>query len=131
MDPGHTRAFDIGPLPEDSHARLIHLSNVFGRVLFDTARDPAMDQARSLPESMRPEAEKLINDVLYAAVQVLDGVTKPITNDRLGVEIVLSARLRDKATGEVSDVVELGPNGEGLTMGFAGWVQGDFGAVSP
>jgi hypothetical protein len=73
----------------------------------------------------------LINDVLYAVVQVLDGVTKPITNDRLKVEIVLSARVRDKATREVSDVVELGPNGEGLTMGFAGWVQGDFGAVSP
>jgi hypothetical protein len=58
MDPGRARAFDIRPLPEDSHARLIHLSNVFGRVLFDAARDLAMDQGGSLPESMRPEAEK-------------------------------------------------------------------------
>jgi hypothetical protein len=131
MDSGRARTFDIGPLPQDPHARLIHLSNVFGRVLFDTARDPAMNQARSLPKSMRPEAERLVNDVLYAVVQVLDGVTEPITNDRLRVEIVLSARLRDKATGQVSDVVELGPNGEGLTMGFAGWVRGDFGTVAP
>jgi hypothetical protein len=40
MDPGRARAFDIGPLPEDSHARLIHLSSVFGRVLFDAGKGP-------------------------------------------------------------------------------------------
>jgi hypothetical protein len=74
MDPGRARAFDIGPLPEDSHARLIHLSSVFGRVFLTRARDLAMGQGGSLPESMRPEAEKLVNDVLYAMVQVLDGV---------------------------------------------------------
>jgi hypothetical protein len=56
-------------------------------------------------------------------------VTPPIGNDQVGIEFVISARLRDKTTGEVSGVVELGPNGEGLGMGFAGWVQGDFGSL--
>ena len=53
MDPGRAGAFDIGPLPEDSHARLIHLSNVFGRVLFDAARDLAIDQGGSLPDFVK------------------------------------------------------------------------------
>jgi hypothetical protein len=87
-----------------------------------------MGQGGSLPESMRPEAEKLVNDVLYAMVQVLDGVTEPITNDRLRAEIVLSARRREKGTGQVSDVVELGPNGEGL--GPAGERQRSLGEPS-
>jgi hypothetical protein len=28
---------EIGQVPEDAHARLIHLSNAFGRLLFETA----------------------------------------------------------------------------------------------
>jgi hypothetical protein len=120
---------DIGPLSSDAHDRLIHLSNVFGRVLFDTARDPARERASALPEASREEVLALVDDLLYAVVQVLDGVTRPIGNDHLSMEIVASARLRDKTTGEVSEVVELGPDGEGLGMGFAGWVEGDFGSM--
>jgi hypothetical protein len=122
------QAMDIGPLSSDAHDRLIHLSNVFGRVLFDAARNPARERASVLPETSRQEVLALVDDVLYAVVQVLDGVTPPIGNDQVGIEFVISARLRDKTTGEVSGVVELGPNGEGLGMGFAGWVQGDFGS---
>jgi hypothetical protein len=28
--------FDVGRVPEDEHARLIHLSNAFGRLLFES-----------------------------------------------------------------------------------------------
>src|SRR5262245_9745779 len=98
---------DIGPIPSDAHDRLIHLSNVFGRVLFETARDPARRRASALPEASRDEALALVDDVLFAVVQVLDGVTRPIGNDQVGLELVLSARLRDKTTGDVSEVVEL------------------------
>jgi hypothetical protein len=62
-------------------------------------------------------------------VQALDGVTWPILNEDVSVEFVLDARLRDRTTEEVSEEVELGPDGEGLCMGFASWVQGDFGEV--
>jgi hypothetical protein len=120
---------DMGPLPSDAHDRLIHLSNVFGRVLFDAARDPARERASALPEASRDEALALVDEVLYAVVQVLDGVTRPIGNDQVDMQIVVSARLRDKATGEISELVELGPEGEGLGMGFAGWVEGDFGSL--
>jgi hypothetical protein len=121
---------DIGPLPEDAHARLIHLSNVLGRVLFDSVRNPARERAQAMPEGVRREAEMLVDDVLYGVAQILDGVTRPIGNDRLDMQLVISARLRYKGSGEVGEVVELGPNGEGLCMGFAGWVEGDFGSLS-
>ena len=129
MDTIRPNEFDMGPLPEDAHARLIHLSNVFGRVLFDSVRNPAMDRARAMPEAVAREAETLVDDVLYAVIQILDGVARPIGNDRLDMQLVLSARLRHKASRDVTELIELGPNGEGLCMGFAGWVDGDFGSL--
>ena len=121
---------DVGPIPEDPHARLIHLSNAFGRVLFDLARNPARERTRSMPEEVQSQAQTLVDDVLYAVVQLVDGVTSPIGNDQLDLQFVLSARLRDKRTRQTIELVEPGPNGEGLCIGFADWVQGDFGSLS-
>lgn len=87
---------DIGPLPEDAHARLIHLSNVLGRVLFDSVRNPARERAQAMPEGVRREAETLVDYVLYGVVQVLDGVTRPIGNDRLDMQLVISSRSADE-----------------------------------
>jgi hypothetical protein len=121
--------FEIGQLPEDEHARLIHLSNAFGRFMFDIVRGAAREGAKSIPDSHRPSVESLLDDQLYAVLQVLDGVTMPIGNDQVRLEFVLQARLRDSSDPSVVEVVELGPNGEGLCMGFQGWREGDFGGV--
>jgi hypothetical protein len=120
---------DVGELPDGTHARLIHLSNVFGRVLFDTARPPPLKSGESLPESVNTDAAGVVDRTLYGVLQVLDGVTSPIGNEDLDIRFVLKARVSDRATGQVIDEIELGPNGEGLCMGFHGWVEGDFGSV--
>jgi hypothetical protein len=48
-----TERLDVGELPDDSHARLIHLTNAFGRVLFDSARAPSLKRVGSLPEPIQ------------------------------------------------------------------------------
>jgi hypothetical protein len=106
MRPGR---IELGDLPDGTDQRRIHLSNAFGRVLLDNA-----DAA---------------DDVLYSVLQLLDGVTPPIANDSVRVEFVLTARVRDLSTNAVVDAVELAPDGEGLCMGYAGWIDGDFGSV--
>jgi hypothetical protein len=121
--------FEIGQLPEDEHAHLIHLSNAFGRLLFDVVRAPAREGAKSIPDSCRPSVESLLDDQLYAVLQMLDGVTMPLGNDQIRAEFVLKARLRDRSDLSAVEEVELGPNGEGFCMGFQGWRDGDFGAV--
>jgi hypothetical protein len=121
--------FDIGQVPEDAHARLIYLSNAFGRLLFETARAQAREEASSLPDPLQTQLQELLDAQLYAVLQILDGITVPIGNDRINLEFVLKARLRERENGEVFEEVELGPDGEGLCMGFQGWVEGDFGAV--
>ena len=52
---------DIGPLPEDAHARLIHLSNVLGRLLVENVRNPAKERAHAMPGEVRQEAETLVD----------------------------------------------------------------------
>jgi hypothetical protein len=126
-----TERLDVGELPDDSHARLIHLTNAFGRVLFDTARAPSLKRVGSLPEPIQREAAEISDGAIYGATQVLDGVTPPIGNAELDIKFVLTARLRDRKTGRVVEEIELGPNGEGLCMGFAGWKAGDFGTLPP
>ena len=121
--------FEVGPVPEDEHSRLVHLSNAFGRLLFDVVRAPTRERARSMPDSYRAGVEALLDEQLYAVLQILDGVTMPIGTDQVGVEFVLQARLRNRSDASVVSEVELGPDGEGLCMGYHGWREGDFGGV--
>jgi hypothetical protein len=126
-----TERLDVGELPADSHARLIHLTNVFGRVLFGSARAPSLKRVGSLPEPIQREAAEISDGAIYGALQVLDGVIPPIGNVELDIKFVLTARLRDRKTRRVVEEIELGPDGEGLCMGFAGWTAGDFGSLPP
>lgn len=123
--------FNIGPIPEDDHARLIHLSHAFGRLLFDKARTPWLERAASMNDAVRAEVEELLDGQLFAVVEILDGFYGPTTSEGVWVEFVLSARLEDRESGEVIDEVELGPNGEGLCIGYHSWTDDDFGKVPP
>lgn len=75
--------------------------------------------AKILVIGMSGTAAAVVDRTLYGALQVLDGVTPPIGNEDLDVEFVLTARVSDRVTGQVIDEIELGPNGEGLCMGFS------------
>ena len=76
MDTIRPNEFDMGPLPEDAHARLIHLSNVFGRVLFDSVRNPAMDRARAMPERLHGKPRHWWT-MSCTPSSNLDGVARP------------------------------------------------------
>jgi hypothetical protein len=121
--------FNIGEIPESEHDRLLHLSNAFGKLLFETVRTPSRGRTRSLDESVRTQVEELLDKQLYAILQTLDGATYPIQNEDVAVEFVLTARLMRRGDSEVIAEVEVGPDGEGLCMGYQGWLAGDFGAV--
>lgn len=118
----------LGDVPDDDSARVIHLSHVFGWTLFDVSRRPALDRVGSLPESVQPAVERIVDSTLYAVLQILDGVIDPIRSERLDLEFALVAWMRGPENGQVSEV-ELAPAGEGLCIGFHSWVEGDFGTA--
>jgi hypothetical protein len=121
--------FNIGEIPESEHDRRVHLSNVFGKLLFETVRTPTRGRTQSLDDSVRTRVEELLDQQLHAILQILDGGTYPIRNEEVGVEFVLSAKLRRREDSEVIAEVELGPDGEDLSTGYQGWLVGDFGGV--
>jgi hypothetical protein len=88
---------DVGELPEEAHARLIHLSNVFGRVLFDTARSPSHKGGGSLPETANTDAAAVVDRTLYGALQVLDGVNAHTCAGRSGGRVQIRTPARRAA----------------------------------
>jgi hypothetical protein len=82
-----------------------------------------------LPEPIRAEVESIVDAALYSVVQILDGVADPLIAGDLNLEFALIARLRDPDSDETVEELELAPDGEGLCIGYAGWVEGDFGAT--
>jgi hypothetical protein len=121
--------FNIGEVPEDEHARLIHLSNAFGKLLFETVRTPSRGRTLLLEESVRAPVEELLDKQLYAILRILDGDSYPLQNEEIAIEFVLSARLRRRKDQKVIAEVELGPDGDGLRAGYQRWLADDFGGM--
>ena len=78
----------------------------------------------SLSASERAAAIAAIDDALYGLMMVADGVTGGLRNDRYDVAVTVHARLR--RDGEVLSEMDLA-GGDGMCMGFHGWLAGDFG----
>ncbi|MFM9924704.1 hypothetical protein VLK31_17050 [Variovorax sp. H27-G14] len=115
------------PPPEswrtDPEGRWIDAANTFGHHLMQAARDRAFAR---IPASATPECRDIARqaalDAIYGVLMLLDGVA-----DSDGVRYALQARVQPADTAET---IELAPDGDGLCMGFHGWVAGDFGEPS-
>lgn len=122
---------NAGQIPEGTDARRIYLSHLFGRLLFYMSRTPAISKLDELPHEVRSKVEAILDEALSGAMDLLDGVTPLVRNEEVDVEFALMARLRDLQSEDLRDEVELGPNGEGLGMGYAMWRDGEFGDTPP
>jgi hypothetical protein len=114
--------------PAEPHHQWIAAGNAFGRHLLAAARDYAFGR---IPTSASPEAQELARkaalDAIYGMMMLLDGVAaSPVGQDH-SAEYVLLSRIRSRQSGEAVEQFELAPDGDGLSMGYHGWVAGDFG----
>ena len=114
--------------PSEEHARWIRAGNTFGRHLMAAARDYAF---KLIPKdalaAQRELAEKAALDAIYGVMMLLDGVARTPIDDRHRAEYVLSVRVLRESEGPPVEEFELAPEGDGLCMGFHGWVAGNFG----
>ena len=101
------------------------MQHAAGYVLIDDVRGYAINQIpESVTESERAVALQAIDDALYGLMQVFDGVTGGLRTDDWAVELRTSVRLRSGDT--VTDELDL-LDGDGMCMGYHGWLRGDFG----
>lgn len=78
----------------------------------------------ALDAAARAAAEKAVDDAMYALMQVVDGVTGGLVDDRRRLSVAMKVSLvEDGKTIESIDLVD----GDGMCIGFHMWRDGDFG----
>jgi hypothetical protein len=116
--------------PTEPRARELWLQHAAGFIIFEDVRRYAMERIdHAHTGETRAAIEKGINDAVYGLMQVIDGVTGGLSNANHGVYIDFIVRLaaRDKSQkGAVISEVNL-RRGDGMCMGYHGWLEGDFG----
>ena len=114
--------------PEELRALELWLQHAAGQILFEDVRAYALEKmASGLSEEARAAAEKGINDALYGLMMVIDGVSGALANQVQHVELNVQARLVDSQRSNVVAAIDL-KDGDGICMGYHGWLEGDFGA---
>lgn len=121
--------------PDEEQDRELWLQHAAGWLLMRDVRGYAREQmASGLSHDARAAAEKAIDDALYGIAMIADGVPGPLGNESVGVELRLTARLVHAGTfGDDDGVIESLDlfHGDGMCMGYHGWLDGDFGDTPP
>ena len=117
--------FRLADPPTDPRRRELWLQHVAGRLIFDSVRDYALGQLPStISEHERAIASDAIDHAVYGLMMLIDGVTGGAENETYAVEIDVSVSLREG--GRTSQQLDL-RDGDGMCMGYHGWVNGNFG----
>jgi hypothetical protein len=108
------------------------LQHAAGFILFEDVRRYAIER---IDPTLSPEAlaaaQKAVDDAVYGLMAVIDGVTGGLRNESYNVYIDFIARLASRnPSGDELVISEVDlRNGDGMCMGFHGWLEGDFGKL--
>jgi len=122
--------FELAPPPESQRARELWLQHAAGFILFEDVRRYAADQIDpNLPAEVRAQAQRSIDDALYGIMMIADGVTGALSNETENVRLRIVAQHARNTDDDDSVLTEIDLfDGDGMCMGFHGWLDGDFGS---
>ena len=119
----------LSPPPKDKTDLDLWLQHAAGKLLLDATRERARSKLPTdLSDEARAAALQAVDDALYGLMQLLDGVSDPLSNDECYVTLRTTAELRRSSDDAVLHALDL-QDGDGMCMGFHGWVEGDFGEL--
>lgn len=125
-----TWQYELVEAPTAPRARELWLQHAAGFILFEDVRRHAIERIDpALSDEVRAAVQKGINDAVYGLMMVIDGVTGALSNATHTVYIDFMVRLASRSTAGIGDVlseINLGM-GDGMCMGYHGWLTGDFG----
>lgn len=117
--------FELTNPPQDKRARELWLQHAAGFILFQDMRNYAIDK---IPEEVDElTKEKIItgiDDTIYGLMMMMDGVTGSLSNEQYSVTIkhVIQLNQNGETVQEINTL-----DGDGICMGFHGWLEGDYG----
>jgi len=128
-----THNYQLAGPPESKRARELWLQHAVGFIVFEDIRRYALDKIDPhLAPEVHQAVQKGIDDAVYGLMMVIDGVTGALSNDSERVELSVVARhvMKDKqgVSGAVINELDLA-SGDGMCMGYHGWLKGDFGTA--
>jgi hypothetical protein len=124
----------LSAVPKDKRARELWIQHAAGFILFEDARGYARQRIDPhLAPDVRAAVEKGIDDALYGLMMIVDGVSGSLSSASNEVHVALLVRHMQKQKNGDSELVEEVDlaYGDGMCMGMAGWLEGDFGEPPP
>jgi hypothetical protein len=114
--------------PTEARARELWLQHAAGFIVFEDVRRYAMERIDpALTGESRAAIQKGIDDAVYGLMMVIDGVSGGLSNANHSISIDFIVRLAARGNAEkVESEVDL-RRGDGMCMGYHGWLEGDFG----
>jgi hypothetical protein len=120
--------FVLGAFPPPGRMRELWMNHAAGFVIFEDIRGYARSVLPAdLDAATRAVAFEAIDHTIYGLMKVIDGIPGPFRNNDHDFRLRVIAQLTRKASNDVVESLDLFEDGEGMTMGFHGWVDGDFG----
>jgi len=126
-----TYNYQLAGPPESARARELWLQHAVGFIVFEDIRRYALKEIEpNLAPEVHQAVQKGIDDAVYGLMMVIDGVTGALSNGSDRVELSIVARhVRKNKDGKSTVINELDlARGDGMCMGYHGWLKGDFGA---
>jgi hypothetical protein len=120
--------FEAWPL--EHHARWLHAGNAFGAHLVQVREAALATIPSEATAEERARINKAVDTALCGVMALLDGYPRTDLGSKYHAVYALIARMCPKGSMKPVEEIELAPNGDGLQMGFWGWVKGDFGPHS-
>lgn len=124
-EPGSGPSPTLANPPPKGRAREIWLQHAAGAILFAHVREYAIaNLSPKLDNKTRTVAIQAINQAVYGVMMIADGVSGGFQNERCSVSVSMAVTLEEE--GRPPERLDLF-DGDGMCMGFHGWLDGDFG----
>jgi hypothetical protein len=125
-----TFQYELVDPPSEPRARELWLQHAAGLIVFEDVRRYALERIEpGLSAEAVAAAKKGIDDAVYGLMMVIDGVSGGISNANHNVFIDFFVRLAKRKESKDDGLLSEADlrQGDGMCMGYHGWLEGDFG----
>ncbi|MBP2619140.1 hypothetical protein [Chryseobacterium jejuense] len=112
--------------PSDERDRELWMQNGAGYIVFENIRKYAINKIPSEADNILREAHiKAIDNTIYGMMMQMDGIFGSLENEnyRLAMQTNIVLYKDDEIIEELNTL-----DGDGMCMGFHGWIENDFGS---
>lgn len=121
--------FALTGVPTDPRQLELWLQHAAGFIVFEDVSHYALERLDpALDDATKSIVTRAVNDAVYGLMMIVDGVSGSLRNDEDTVELTMTVRLRRGDT--LITEMDL-QQGDGMCMGYHGWVAGEFGTQPP